>query len=1245
MVNGFISIPILLTFSALLLLATDLRAQNNVTCAGFGTPVTGSPKSPIRKMATEGDIKVLVVFGKFKDEYPGRDEPPEWASSLFDPDLPGSVTHFFKTMSRGKLNVTAEIAPGYYEASGYSSDYVAEKSTVRGDYAQFSHEILKLADEDIDFAQLTNNGPDGIPNSRDDNRYAEATFVILDRVPKNFLVGNATGIASWGLYSDFVSKDLGTRKFEIRVSSNRVFVIQGGSFNEASGVFSHEFGHLLGLPDLFNLDYAIFGGDTPKMDSAGIGAWGVMGWGALGWNGNDGPNSFTGWSLRELGWLDPIRPTSHVEDITLDPVMVKGEVYEVLLPNGERFLIENRQREGTYYDRNIPGEGLLIWHEDPSASGEQRLDLECADGKWMSAGYPQGSSPDPMEGEDNLDYWAHDKKYSDAHMGNLGDATDPFDGVRFKAFTPKTNPDARSRDLNWGISIDQIHIDGKEVATARIRTEALVLSDVRLVDEDGDGVIIGDERAALGFDLAISSELSQQLFVTLTSEDSLIRIENSDLRQASIRRNGDEHLVGGIMFQPTSSYSVALPVKDSGYDRYYNGVTGRQVNGLPTLSWDDEFEGVHQLPVSLDVYWLDGGEKWELAWVEKFTVSIPIVTRPQITDLTIADDDGNGRAKVGEVIQLSLELHSVPELLQGLKGRIRSLNPGVVALGSGRLDLDGNDDPSFRLTRSPEFMLTSDVTYLERLQFEVTLENERTIWTDTLSVVLEEGTDTTPPRVLPVLSSSVADGLSLVMPFDRVIDGSELAVAKVGILDPADTSTVMQLPMKRYDNRYEVLWKGAKPGSYLLRGIVEDVEGNVGESDLQLLPIDYPKRSPLSGGVIEFEFGAPVTAVEYGSGGQEVAVVHGNQLSLINAQTLLTQNIIRIDSEITAFDWSDDGQVIAVADQSGGIRIFVSPKFEEQAFIQHDSAITEISLGPDGRLLATGSDSGRVFVWNIDSQLQLPELEWAEAHEILSLAFSPGGETLVVGRGDGSLGVWQINSPPVVRVIKAHEGGVETVAFNNEGSWMVSGSRDHTVKLWSFVEDQLLGLKTFREHEDWVSSAGFGWGGQGFVTGSVDGTIVIRDVERWSTEPVTFRHVGGLSSIALDHSGNQLVSGTWNGTLQFWQLGNLDGARSNPLPREVVLLPAYPNPFNSQVNIPFRLFVRSNVSIKIYDVAGQLVRILDIGDRWPGLYHGTTGTAYWDGRNQNGQDVGSGVYLGVVSAGETKINQKMLLLR
>ena len=119
MINGFLCISSVFVLTAALTMATELRAQQSVACAGFGAPLVGTAKSPITKIAAEGDIKVLVVFGKFQDEYPGRDKPPVWARDLFDPDLPGSVTHFFKTMSRGKMNITAEIAPGYYEASGY----------------------------------------------------------------------------------------------------------------------------------------------------------------------------------------------------------------------------------------------------------------------------------------------------------------------------------------------------------------------------------------------------------------------------------------------------------------------------------------------------------------------------------------------------------------------------------------------------------------------------------------------------------------------------------------------------------------------------------------------------------------------------------------------------------------------------------------------------------------------------------------------------------------------------------------------------------------------------------------------------------------------------------------------------------------------------------------------------------------------------------------------------------------------
>ena len=1207
----------------LLLPAAASSGQVRLACAGFGEPSARvAAKSPVYKVASEGHIKILVVYGKFKGEYPEQDTPPAWVHELFDPERRGGVSHFFKTMSNGVLTVDAIVAPGYYESLDDASTYVHEKPNERGYYARFSHEVLKQADDDVDFRELTNNGPDGIPDSRDDDRYADAVFIVLQNTPPNFLVGPATGIASWGWYSDFVSKDMGTRHFEIRVSSERVFVLQGGSFSEAAGVLSHEFGHLLGLPDLFNLDYAIFGGDSPANDSAGIGAWGLMGWGALGWNGNDGPNSFTGWSLRELGWLEPIRPTRRVESLRLEPVMSKGQVYEVLLPNAERFLIENRQRGGTFYDRNIPGEGLLIWHEDPFAEGPNRLDLECADGKWQTAGYPQGSVADVRVGEDNLDFWAHDRNYANRHVGNLGDATDPFDGLSFRAFTPMTNPDAYSRDRKWGISVEDIRIDRDNVATARIRSEPIALSDVLLIDEDGDGVLIGNERGALGFELAISSQLSQQLKVVLTSSDPLVRIVDPE-----------------VVFQPTNGYSVSLPA-DPGYDRFYNAVTGRGVNGIPTLEFTEEIEGLHPLAVTLNMYWV-GDDDWELAWAEDFTIDVISVSRPNITGLAVVDDGGNGdgRAQVGEFIRLALQLHSVTELLRGLKASIRSLDEGVVGLGSERLRLLGEGDETLRVTESPEFLVTTAAGNDRGLAFEVTFDNGSGVWIDTLEVPLEPGADSTSPRVLPLLTGSVSNGLSVVLPLARIDDGSELASVSATLYRSSDSTAVATVPLEPKGDHYEAVWTGAVAGSYLVRGSVEDALGNRGDTEFR--PAVYRRQlNPLPGGVVELELGAPVTGLDYAANGEWVAVAHGNEVRIYDPQTLLPRFTLRSAAAIGAVHFSPRG-LLATGDEHGDVHLWDVRRSEEMARFQHRGAVTELVLSADASLLAAASAAG-VRVWDLESSTSVAELDWG-APRIQSLAFHPDGRFLVAGRFDGSLSVWWSQPPYQQRTIAAHDG-VEAVAFDERGSWMATGSRDRTIKLWDMERTQFAGLRTLKEHEDWVTALSFAPDLRTLVSASVDGTILIRDLDRPSAEPIALRGVGGVRNVAIGPEGTQLVSGTWNGTVQFWQLWDPQSEPQRPLPRHAVFLPSYPNPFNSGVQIPFRLFRGSAVRIEIYDVTGQLVRVLDAGTRDAGLYQ-AGGAAYWDGRNQSGAEVASGLYVALLSAGDQTLRQKLMLLR
>jgi hypothetical protein len=91
------------------------------------------------------------------------------------------------------------------------------------------------------------------------------------------------------------------------------------------------------------------------------------------------------------------------------------------------------------------------------------------------------------------------------------------------------------------------------------------------------------------------------------------------------------------------------------------------------------------------------------------------------------------------------------------------------------------------------------------------------------------------------------------------------------------------------------------------------------------------------------------------------------------------------------------------------------------------------------------------------------------------------------------------------------------------------------------------------------------------------------------------------------------------------------------------LLQNYPNPFNPETWIPFQLSEGSEVEVKIYDSTGRLIRTLDLGFRGPGSYASREDSARWDGRNQCGEKVVSGVYFYTICAGKYTATRKMVL--
>lgn len=99
------------------------------------------------------------------------------------------------------------------------------------------------------------------------------------------------------------------------------------------------------------------------------------------------------------------------------------------------------------------------------------------------------------------------------------------------------------------------------------------------------------------------------------------------------------------------------------------------------------------------------------------------------------------------------------------------------------------------------------------------------------------------------------------------------------------------------------------------------------------------------------------------------------------------------------------------------------------------------------------------------------------------------------------------------------------------------------------------------------------------------------------------------------------------------------------VPQETALLANFPNPFNPETWIPYRLAEASDVKVTIYDTRGTLVRQLNLGHLPAGLYQTRSRAAYWDGTNELGESVASGIYFYTLKTDNFSAARKMLILK
>lgn len=753
----------------------------------------------------EGTPSAVVIFAQFADE---KTTPvPEWTVDIFDPQKPGSFSHFYDTMSFGKLRVRGEIGPRRYVSRQPASAYLADTPYEAGNFEQFVLEILEQADAEIDFSRYDSDGPDGVPDSGDDDGYVDALFVVVASTPRNFLIGGATGVGYLGLEDgEFISGDSGFGGRPIRIASRRGTIQREDGFAGTVGAMCHEYGHVLDLPDLYNTEFLQKENAQPEEDSAGIGNWGLMGWGASGWHGNDGPNSFCAWSRMQLGWAEVMEMERESLEMRLEEVGKEGSIFRLPLTGQEFFLLEYRTRTGNYYDRHIPGEGLLIWHVEWIPSAEDKfprtlVDLECADGRWKDRGYPLGKGPDSGAGEDNLDFWAHELDYAQEHAGNLGDSTDLFDGGRFKAFLPETNPASYSSDGSRSVQVENIRFEeGKAVAEVRVDHPLIQVGEIQVIDASEDDLLVAGEEGYVRFWLTNKGGLpAREVQAILSTDDPLIEILQDTVYPQDL--DIDE----GIM-EPPAEGADALR---------FRFVT--------------DFAGVHTATLWIDVF---TGEGW--AGRGAFTLTAA-GCRQEVREVAVVDALGNedGILQAGEFFHLSLALaEDNPEMLGTLRFYLQALDPRIRKVSDLSVLFGAAEDGWVRSSVSPEFLLQTGVEGGTELSFELEVGNGFGTWKDTVYVIVGAGEDRTPPRITQVQAQIRGEDLVISLADSWILDGSDIRAVRAFVHAAEDTSQLAAFSLERKEDGFEGLWEKPPPGVYWLVAEVEDAADNRGRSRL-----------------------------------------------------------------------------------------------------------------------------------------------------------------------------------------------------------------------------------------------------------------------------------------------------------------------------------------------------------------------------------------------------------------------------
>ncbi len=532
-----------------------------VLAAGAGSTGPALTLGP-RSGPAEGDFFIPVLLGLYENS---GASPPFSSDSIqtayFGPG-PGTITAFYAEMSGGRAALLGDVLP-WVRAPRPDTAYTAgESGLVSGPLGgrgagNFIWDLLDRS-TDVAWERYDNDGPDGIPDSGDDDGFVDVLAVLQPtRGGECGGVGKEDRIWShrWSLSS--AVRPPGRAYVTTRPARGGGFIriddytiqpaISCSSENLAEiGVFAHELGHAFGLPDLYDNRRDCMTGSRPAYCHNGAGSWDLMSTGSYGCDNRSPamPCHMGAWTKAMLGWVDVVTLATDTDHgtLTLPPVETSSTVWRVDARDGsgEYFLLENRQRIG--FDERLHAPGLLVW----------QVDQNVVDVRWsqVNGDDHMGVRIRQADGRDDLD------------LGRgRGDGGDPFPGTSANtAFHTVSLPSSRSYAGGVsGLTIQDVAVAGTDV-TLRLTTRLTTLT-VGVTGAGSAGGLLTVDGAEVS---ASPSTMVSAPFVVHALEAGAGEVLGPGTRRPFVRWQDD---VAALRTR-----TVVTPLVDAQYIAEYGGV-------------------------------------------------------------------------------------------------------------------------------------------------------------------------------------------------------------------------------------------------------------------------------------------------------------------------------------------------------------------------------------------------------------------------------------------------------------------------------------------------------------------------------------------------------------------------------------------------------------------------------------------------------------------------------------------------